>query len=131
MGASAQDVKWGLKWGAGFTVVMTLYTLGVYLIVGSEPFDRVGLRPQVVLTLYIAGSLIAGLVVGLLRKLTATREGSMLVGTLAALPVSLGMGLAYFGAPAIWSTGDWAQCVFMAILFGAGLGYLWHGRRWS
>jgi hypothetical protein len=124
MGPSAQDVKWGLKWGTGFAVGMTIYTIGLYLAVGSEPFDRVGLRPPVVLALYIIGSLAAGLIVGFLRKLTATRDGSMLVGTVAALPASFAMGLAFFGAPSAWSAGDWVQCIFMAILFGAGLGYL-------
>lgn len=131
MRAKMEDVRWGLKWGTGFSVFMTLYAVGLYLVLGSEPFDRVGLRPQVVLAVYVVGSLTAGLVVGLLRRHTSTRDGSMLVGTVAALPVSFAMSLAFFGKPSAWSTGDWMQCVFMAVLFGAGLGFMWHGRNWG
>ena len=129
MGLALTDVKWGVKWGAIFGVAMTLYAVGVYFFAGPEPFDRVGLRPAIVIMLYFAGSVTAGLLVGLLKRHTTSREGAMLVGILAALPASFGMGLAFFGAPRAWSPGDWFQCVFLAMLFGAGLGYMWHGRR--
>jgi hypothetical protein len=126
MRVMGSDVRWGLTWGVGFSIALTLYTGALYLAFGSEPFDRVGVAPGATVAFYAITSMAAGLIVGLLRPLTTSREGSMFVGTIAALPGSFAMNLTFFGAISNWSTGDWIQCVLTAVMFGVVLGYIFH-----
>lgn len=119
-------VRWGMKWGLAFAVALALYVAILYAVAGSGPFDRVGFSPGLTIAVYVMASLTAGLVVGLLRPLTSSREGSMAVGVVAALPGSFALNLGFFGPVSRWSVGDWFQLVLGAVMFGAALGYIWH-----
>ena len=120
------DVRWGLKWGIGFSIALTLYAAALYIVAGSEPFDRVGVPLGTTIGFYVVTSMTAGLVVALLRPLTRSRGGSMLVGTIAAIPGSFALNLTFFGAVSRWTMGDWFQFVLTAVMFGVALGYVFH-----
>jgi hypothetical protein len=126
MGDVGRDARWGLKWGIGFSIALTLYATALYIVLGSEPFDRVGVPPGTTIGFYVVTSMTAGLVVALLRPLTRSRGGSMLVGTIAAIPGSFALNLTFFRAVSRWSMGDWFQFGLTAVMFGVALGYVFH-----
>jgi len=63
---------------------------------------------------------LSGAIFGALFPLMRRDVGAVLVGTLAAAPVSLALGTAFARNPAKWAPEDYVAALFMTIAYGAG-----------
>lgn len=119
-----RDVGWALGWSlgafallGGFVAVMTALSGGrVRLRSGREL--TLG---QVVVTYLIAG-IILGLVVGLLRPLTKTREGVWLVSAIAGGLTFPSFGVLVYGPPQAWNVAVLIGSIVIGIALGIGMG---------
>jgi hypothetical protein len=76
---------------------------------------------QVVITYLVAG-IIVGLVVGVLRPLTKTREGVWLVSAIAGGLTFPSFGVPVFGPPQTWDGTLWILAILAGVVFGIGMG---------
>lgn len=117
-----RDIKWGLGHGLGFAVLYSLLVAILYAIRGARAFDRYATSIGSVIALYFAAGVIAGALVGIMRPLTASRGGSILVGTVAAIPVFLGVGVLISGSITAWDDDTWVPMLLAAFILGPVLG---------
>jgi hypothetical protein len=121
----SDNIVWGMRRGLAFAGVISLFVLVIYIANGAA-FAKLGISLPEIVLLYAVGGTIAGAVVGAMRPLTNTRVGAMATGVAAALPVSLALGLAFYGAPTQWRRANVANCVIYAVIMGImGGNVLW------
>jgi hypothetical protein len=90
----------------------------LFLVEGSQPFDRLHTTLTVVIATYFSGGITAGAVVGAMRRNTRNRFVAILVGIIAAFCVFLGIAVASDGLPNRWKGASWASLVVCSLLFG-------------
>jgi hypothetical protein len=112
----------GALFGLGMAAIYVAYVVGLYILRGSEPFDKVHTSLSVVVLSYVILGPIAGAFVGLLQPLSATRIGSMFVAFVGASVVYFGITIAMSGSPLSWSGWDWASVPILGVIFGVILG---------
>ena len=117
-----RDWRWGLKTGLAFATVYSLFALLLFVLSGGQAFREKGVSLVNVVAAYYGGGAIAGLVVGLLRPLASTLAGAILVGIIAFIAVSSGIGLVIFGGFARWGRDELMTVATMSIVFGSVFG---------
>lgn len=115
-------IKSGIATGLIFACLYSLYVGGLYIVRGSEPFERLGTNVLTVIATYVIGGVSAGTVVGILRPLGKRRSGAILIAIVAAFFVFLGIAIAADGPPNHWGKDNWIGLIVLPILFGAVLG---------
>jgi hypothetical protein len=119
--AIARDLGWGLGWSLGYGVILSAWAALVWPGWGYHP--KYGVALATLVALYFGIALMAGLVLGLLRPLTRTALGSLILGAVIA---TLGvLGFARVGGPI--SPG----VVVLAIVLGIVIGYQWGFQSWA
>ena len=117
--------------GAFFGLVLGLMysalALVIYLTRGSEPFEANEITLFSTVMIYLLGGLLGGSLMGLLSPLSRTRPGSIAVGMLAFLPVTLGFAFISEGAPSRWDNAVVFASMMTAVLLGGWTGYLFWG----
>jgi hypothetical protein len=83
-----RDLRRGIGWGLAIGGVFTAYVAVVTVLRGSDVGAEVGLPLWVLIAGYLLGGAVAGALVGLFAPIGRTRSGAMLLGTMAALPIS-------------------------------------------
>ena len=81
-------VTWGVRWGTVLASAFALFALIQYGLLGSAMERSAGFSLGDVLSIYIAGGVVGGAVVGLALPLARRKLGSAFVGFLAILPVA-------------------------------------------
>jgi hypothetical protein len=103
-----RNIGWGVRWGVRMGLLFCAWVLILVLVEGSPTLQlREGYAVPAlsVIALYALGGPCAGAIVGLFRPLLQWRAGAVLAGTLAALPLFLGVRVMMFGfAP--WGMAD-------------------------
>jgi hypothetical protein len=113
------NVIWGIKWGLAYSAFFCAWALVVFLIAGAQPFKSSGTSILRTLTLYLAGGVISGGIVGGFRPLLRSRVAAAAVGILAAAPVCV--MIKYTIRPGEWTGEDTVVAVALALVYG-GIG---------
>jgi hypothetical protein len=116
------NVRWGVTRGLFVAVLYCLWVSAVYVIRGTEPFDRQGISYAALVTTYIVVGVLAGAIVGTLRPLARSKLGAFGIGFAAAVPISGGLAIALFGAPLKWGAGGFTVVAIYAALVGLFIG---------
>jgi hypothetical protein len=95
----------------------------IWLLRGSEPFERKGVTFLAVVVLYLVGGPVTGAIVGLLRPVAKSGLGAAITGVVAAIPVSV-MAIAAVGGFPPWTRQHTFASIVMAVVGGAMGGYM-------
>lgn len=113
-----KDLRWGVAWGLAYAVIFCLFAAIVALANGSTYFGKYDLTLVQVSSLYLVGGLIAGALIGALRKYSDHAVGAMIVGFVAAVAVLMVFQISSDGNPTKWQTGDWSYIFIGSLLVG-------------
>jgi hypothetical protein len=102
-----RNVSWGASRGVVIAGMYCLWVSFLYVLRGTEPFERLGVTFGSVVATYLAIGASAGAIVGLLRPLAARGVGAYLVGLAAGFPVALGIVITSEGLPKSWDYVVW------------------------
>lgn len=116
-------LRWGVRWGVYYTVVLVAWVGLIWLLRGSDPFERQGVTLLAVLTLYVVAGPVTGGMVGLLLPLAKSALGAAITGVVAAVPVSV-MTIATVGGFPPWTRQHTISTILMAVVGGALGGYM-------
>jgi hypothetical protein len=119
---SRENIRWGVRGGLLAATGYSVWASAVYLVRGPGAFDQHGTSLPEIIVLYFVGGLIAGAVVGALRPLTESREGMVVVGVVAALPILFALFFYLFGSPEAWSAKHWFLWVILSLVCGVSAG---------
>jgi hypothetical protein len=97
-----RNLGWGASWGLAFATGIALLVGATALIGGSTVLGKYGLTAGSMLGMYFLAGLAGGLVVGLMRPLTASWLGAAVVGLCASIPAAGIIGAFLYGYPADW-----------------------------
>src|SRR6266568_8317471 len=86
--------RWGLYYGAALSVLAT-----VGYVLKPSGFAQAGLNYPEVVAFYVIGGPVAGLIVGLLRPVTASVLGAAIVGIVTAVPIGFALTIMLAGMP--------------------------------
>lgn len=114
-------VLWGAKTGTIFGLAFSLLALVIFLLGGQGPFEANHSSFGRIVGAYFLGGLSAGIIVGILRPLTASKVGAAMTGFVATAPVSVLMRIAIDGFQA-WTVKDSILSILMCAALGAPLG---------
>lgn len=117
------DIRWGVKVGLFFACFFSLAAIAISLISGETELG--GISIAAALIVYFSGGVVSGLLLGVLRPLTRSRTGSVLVGPLVVAPAALAGCVAAFGPMGQWTENEAISFVIGAVLLGVGGGYLY------
>jgi hypothetical protein len=121
------NLRWGVGIGLVFAALYSLYVAVLFLIVGSEPFDRHHTSVLMVIATYFVGGITGGSVVGVMRPHTHSRFVAIIVGIVAAFFVIFGVAVASQGLPWNWTRAAWTALAVLSILFGSfGGNMIWN-----
>jgi hypothetical protein len=116
------NLAWGVKGGVAFAIASVAWVGVLVVINGSvvlQPRHGPPVNAWLVILAYLAGGIVAGAVVGLLRPAVRWRLGAALVGMVAAVPVFAGIRFLVDGLTP-WARGDSAVLAFCVVV-GGGL----------
>ncbi|HSU93712.1 MAG TPA: hypothetical protein VLI43_08365 [Gemmatimonadaceae bacterium] len=90
-----EDLRIGIRVGLSFSVAFSVLAAMAFVILlinreaGALKRDT-GLNFPEILLLYVAGGLVGGVLIGLLRPLRSTAVGSFVLGSISAFPCFMG-----------------------------------------
>lgn len=113
------NLGWGVRLGLVFATLYSLYVAVLFVIVGSEPFDKRHTSVLTVIATYFLGGIIGGAVVGAMRPHTHARFAAILVGIVAAFFVVFGILVASQGLLWRWTGGAWFSLAFASVFLGS------------
>jgi uncharacterized membrane protein YkgB len=93
------------------------YVIAMAVMQHSVQLEAYGVSVFHLLSIYFAGGLIGGAIIGVLRPLNSTAAGAALVGALASIPFWIGTLMLVAGLPTRWDKADW---IVLLILSGLG-----------
>jgi len=120
---SGDRIRWGLRWGAYYSVILTAWVTLLWLLRGSRPFEGQSVTLVAVVTLYVVGGPVTGAIVGLLLPFARSGLGAAITGIVAAIPISV-MAIATVGGFPPWTTRHSIASALMAVTGGALAGYV-------
>jgi hypothetical protein len=120
----AARVRVGIRWGLVMATVFSAWVTVVAVTGSADAFTKVGVTYRAVVAAYYAGGIVAGAIGGALLPLRRTFPGAALVGTVAALPVWMGIWFVSEGSPWRWQSGDWYGIALFSVVFGIAAGRL-------
>jgi hypothetical protein len=112
------DVGWGAKYGLTLALVIFLIALVFYALSGGESFAKRGLNLAQVALFYLVAGTLAGAIVGAARKHLGSAVVRLVIGIVAAVPISVGVSLMRSGSPTTWDDSTWVPTALTAIIFG-------------
>jgi len=92
------DIIWGVKRGVMLALGFCLWITVLYLLKGRDVFARQHVTYGGMIGAYLGLGLVAGSIVGALRRFTTSEGGSFLVGLAAGIPIAIGITVAVSGA---------------------------------
>lgn len=120
-----ERLAWGARWGA---IVGSVYCGLAFLILlarGDEPFEQLEVTFFDTVLTYMAGGIIGGCIVGLMRPMARSRAGSATIGFFAALPVATMAGATQRSSSSSMVI-EVAVTVIFALLVGVPVGLIFH-----
>jgi len=90
-GSRKTAVLRAVRTALGCAAVLSAFVTLQSALTHGRALERYGLRLWEVIALYFGGAVVAGLVVGLLKPLTRTLLGAMIVGVVAVYPALLAL----------------------------------------
>ena len=124
LGSLGVNLRWGIQGGLFFAAIYIAWVTILFLVRGREPFDRLGVNLPVVVAVYLAGGVLSGAVIGLLRPFATRKVGAYLISIIAALPVLTGIAISLQGLPGRWDLATRLVVPFLSVAFGLALGDL-------
>jgi hypothetical protein len=115
-----RDIAWAYGWALAFAVGLSLWVLAAAIVRRSSYFAVYGLTAWQIIGLYFAAAAVGGLVLGMLRPHTATREGAVFVGACIGTIAYSAAGIALEGR---LSSSSFLVSVIPGIIVGGVLGY--------
>jgi hypothetical protein len=119
-----EDMMWGVKLGLFFAFFYMIVAVALYLTSGPQRFHAHGVGLTEVVFLYLGGGVVAGAVVGILRRFIRGRASAMVVGVVATIPIVFGASFLISGPIAQWTADEWIALPISAVVLGAGGGSL-------
>lgn len=116
-----ENAKWGLGWGTGMAVLLSLFVILQSLARGSFYYEDYRISTWAVVGAYGLAGICAGILAGLLRGLAKRRAGAVLLGGVAGVLVYGVVGLALFGLDG----GTAAAALVAGPVVGGLLGWRW------
>jgi hypothetical protein len=120
-------VIWGLRRGLLFAGLLILFLLGQALLRYREIFSDGSIAPGRAVLLAVgaclAGGVVGGAILGLLRPLLRSRGGATLVGILIGAMLGLSIRLTIDGVGP-WTTGDVIQLAVFSVSLGGSCGFI-------
>lgn len=113
-----RELRAGLLYGLGFATLYCLYVIGLYLLAGSAPFEKVGVSLVGIVASYIGGGVLCGLLYATLHPLGKSFIGAMLLGIPCGIAVVFGVVVATDGLPAQWTRETWELVLVLGMVFG-------------
>ncbi len=110
------NVRSGASIGATFGTIYALWALVMYLI-GGKAFANGEFTLVGVCIFYLAGGVVAGSIVGLMRPLLRHAGSAPLVGVAACIPLAIGFRVLYKGLTA-WTRTDTLFLMIWPVVFG-------------
>lgn len=111
--------------GTGFSA----YACLLYALKGPAPFERLGTTVGGTIGVYLIGSVLSGLLLGLLLPLGRSTAGAMVLGMVAVFPLYKGASFAMDGLDAMtWS--DTLDALVLSVIAGSILGW-WAHRQFN
>lgn len=119
----ARDLGWGLRWGLSAAIGLCGVAVLIYLLFGSQPFERIDTTLIGTFAFYLAGGLVGGIVLGVCRPWVHTPLGAAVVGVLVAFPV-VTIGFVMVDRAGEWRAYDTIAVIVVSLIFGVagGLG---------
>ncbi len=114
-----RDLRWGIMWGLGFAAVYTFVAALIFAVEGQHPFEANDATLGEAIVGYVLGGLVGGVLLGLLRPLTARRWGAVFVGILVGVPAVGAVVLPIEGPPSAWDQADLFAVVVLGTILGA------------
>lgn len=114
----------GVRLGGGIGAVLAVFALVVALLQGSTRLQFRGdstANVFAVAAVYLAGGMAAGIIGGLLHRLTRWTIGAAAVGVMASVPMSLGVAISMLGFSP-WTGGHTFVTACLSVLLGGFLG---------
>jgi hypothetical protein len=109
-------IRVGATWGIGLGLGCIAWVTFLALLPGSARFERLGIPYLVLVAFYLLSGAVAGGIVGLLMPWSRRLPLRMVIGFLAALPISLALSLVV-PVPTGWG----AREVVHVVLIWAGI----------
>jgi hypothetical protein len=116
-GEILRNVRWGIAQGAKYSMFYSAWFAIAYVVVGVLLLAKGGMTVPLVFAFYLVAPICAGAVVGLLRPLGRSLAGQMLIGFVAALPLTAIGALLVFPVDE-WTKVGWKFCLALAGLMG-------------
>ena len=117
------NIFWCVVYGLGGGMAFTVWVTILFLLRGTEPFDKQGVSFAAVVLFYLVGGATGGVIAGVLWPLTKWRAGAYLVGLLVALVVSTGLMFLLEGNPLSWGIAVILTILIMTVIYGLYIGY--------
>lgn len=109
-----------MRWALVYTAIYVAIAVLIFLVSGNVPFRHNDTTFGKAISLYIAGGLVVGVMLGLLRPFARSQVGATIVGIVIAIPVVLLFRFASFQAS--WTTEDTFDATFLVLLWGGAGG---------
>ena len=114
-----EDIAWGVRWGLSFAVVYSLAASVIFgLGGGASSSTPLRMLLLAVIGAYAVAGLLAGVVVGLLRRRLHTVPGALIASVAAGVPAWAAMGTVASGQlPYDWNwsmVASYTVCVLVA-----------------
>lgn len=114
-------VKKGALVGLFFGIVYCCLALLIYALQGDRSFHSNDTTLGRVLVLYLTSSTLCGAIVGMLKPLAqCSWWGKYVVGMVAAIPISFGVGILLSQGEFPWKNSLWFAVIVSTIIFGIG-----------
>lgn len=117
-GALRYALKEGALLGGIFAALYSAYAIGLFVVLGSAPFERNGTTLGVVLISYVACGLAAGAVFGASYRLRRQFVGQFVVGVILAMIVFFGISIAADGVKSAFTPRSLTQVLALGVFFG-------------
>ena len=118
------NFRWGLGWSLPFAAFFSALAVFIALMRGSAAFPKSGMTLWEVVGAYFLAATLAGVVLAVLRPLTAYRFGAFILGAVVGFLAYASIGLVMFGPhPKVLLVGG------IATLFCGGLGVVFYDER--
>ncbi len=116
---TTQDIARGARIGFFFAIGFSVIALLIFAVEGPRPFQRNDTPLGLVISLYLIGFTVAGLIAGTFHRLAGRYPWiAYLVGITAATPMTFATTAAVTHNALLWQTGDWVPASILSIVYG-------------
>ena len=119
------NVLQGVGVGAVMATLYSLFVLVVFLVSGSDAFDKYETSLPIVVVTYYASGILGGATIGAFLPMAKHFLGRIVLGIIGGLIVFFCIVMAMEGPFWNWSSTDWETVAFAGVVMGGIAGAFW------